>query len=153
MQQLRESLSLLELEFIEFRENTRTSTTERGLEEQLREELHQLRQEHTAALKHLQEETYHSHSTLPSHTGPPKHTAPPRPTATPSTDTAFLSDSNEKHVDMRRMFPGRRVCKLWCPMTKSAPQLPSDSTLGNPGTIIIHTGTNDLASQWEGVAL
>ncbi|KAJ8364226.1 hypothetical protein SKAU_G00130570 [Synaphobranchus kaupii] len=95
----------------------------------------------------------HTTHTVPlSHTTPPRRTAPARHTTTPSTDTAFLSDSNGKHVDMRRMFPGRRVCKLWCPTTKSALQLLSDSTLGNPGTIIIHTGTNDLASQWEGVA-
>ncbi|KAJ8360305.1 hypothetical protein SKAU_G00168300 [Synaphobranchus kaupii] len=56
LQKLKESLSLLELEFTEFRENTRTSATKQGPAELLREELHQLRQEHTAALKHLQDE-------------------------------------------------------------------------------------------------
>ncbi|XP_039605499.1 uncharacterized protein LOC120526407 [Polypterus senegalus] len=67
-------------------------------------------------------------------------------------EVALLIDSNGKYIDTRRLFPGRRVTKIHCTNTERAMQLLSPDTLGNPRCIIVHTGTNDLASLHQNTA-
>ncbi|KAK3568427.1 hypothetical protein QTP86_006934 [Hemibagrus guttatus] len=51
-----------------------------------------------------------------------------------------------------KLFPGRRVTKLWCPRTSNALELITKTISNEPSHMIIHTGTNDLRSQQERVA-
>ncbi|RXM34849.1 hypothetical protein EOD39_4479 [Acipenser ruthenus] len=61
-------------------------------------------------------------------------------------EVALLIDSNGKYLDMRRLFPSRRVNNIRCTNTERALQLLNRDTLGSPSCIVIHTGTNDLGS-------
>ncbi len=66
-------------------------------------------------------------------------------------DIAILMDSNGKFLQEEKLFPGRKVTKLWCPKTGDALRILSDSSFGTPSHIIIHTGTNDLRREQERV--
>ena len=65
----------------------------------------------------------------------------------------LLSDSNGKFINMNRLFPKKKVIKLWCPTTTDALDLLDDKRLKDATHIIIHTGTNDLTSGKKDVGL
>ncbi len=66
-------------------------------------------------------------------------------------DIAILMDSNGKFLQGEKLFPGRKTTELWCPKTRDALRILSDSSFGTPSHIIIHTGTNDLRREQERV--
>ncbi|KAJ8332491.1 hypothetical protein SKAU_G00422800 [Synaphobranchus kaupii] len=72
------------------------------------------------------------------------HTAVYTKKKSPSAEVVLLMDSNGKHLDTWRMFPGRRVSSVRCANTEQALQLLKRDTLGTPVCILIHTGANDL---------
>ncbi|KAJ8369386.1 hypothetical protein SKAU_G00094140 [Synaphobranchus kaupii] len=74
------------------------------------------------------------------------------PEATENAHIVLLIDSNGKFINEKKLFPRHRVTKLWCPTTQKALELLSESCLGSPSHILIHTGTNDLRAQQERVA-
>lgn len=76
----------------------------------------------------------------------------PAPTSTEQTEIALLIDSNGKFIDLKKLFPRHRAVKHWCPNTDKALELLTESQLGHPSHIIIHTGTNDLRSQQDRVS-
>jgi hypothetical protein len=82
---------------------------------------------------------------------PSSHSSPAQ-TGTEEPEVALLIDSNGKFIDMKKLFPRHRAVKLWCPTTDKALELLTESQLGRPSHIIIHTGTNDLRSQQERVS-
>lgn len=65
---------------------------------------------------------------------------------------ALLIDSNGKFIDMNKLFPRHTAVKLWCPNTDRALELLTESQLGRPSHIIIHTGTNDLRNKQDRVS-
>lgn len=67
------------------------------------------------------------------------------------TDIVLLIDSNGKFINMRKLFPNHHAIKVWCPTTQKALELLSETQLGSPSHILIHTGTNDLRTQQDGV--
>ena len=88
--------------------------------------------------------------TITNTTTPPTNKKKPKiPT---DADIIILIDSNGKFVNEEQLFPGKKVCKVWCPTTDTALELLTEPTLGQPRHIIIHTGTNDLRAQQERVA-
>ncbi len=74
------------------------------------------------------------------------------PTSTEGAEIALLIDSNGKFIDIKKLFPRHRAVKHWCPNTDKALELLTESQLGHPSHIIIHTGTNDLRSQQDRVS-
>lgn len=77
---------------------------------------------------------------------PSSHSSPEEP------EVALLIDSNGKFIDIQKLFPRHRAVKFWCPTTDKALELLTESQLGRPSHIIIHTGTNDLRSQQDRVS-
>ncbi|XP_042274328.1 uncharacterized protein LOC121901547 [Thunnus maccoyii] len=71
---------------------------------------------------------------------------------TSDADIVILIDSNGKRVKEDQLFPAHKVNKFWCSRTDNALQLLTESTLGQPSHIIIHTGSNDLRLQQGRVA-
>ncbi|KAJ8332586.1 hypothetical protein SKAU_G00423750 [Synaphobranchus kaupii] len=67
-------------------------------------------------------------------------------------DIVLLIDSNGKFIEEKKLFPRHKVAKLWCPTTQTALELLSESQLGSPSHILIHTGTNNLRAEQERVA-
>ncbi len=82
---------------------------------------------------------------------PSSHSSPAQ-TGTEEPEVALLIDSNGKFIDIKKLFPRHRAVKLWCPTTDKALELLTESQLGRPSHIIIHTGTNDLRSQQDRVS-
>ncbi|XDV33405.1 hypothetical protein PO909_003829 [Leuciscus waleckii] len=82
---------------------------------------------------------------------PSSHSSP-APASTEEPEIALLIDSNGKFIDVKKLFPQHRVFKFWCPTTDKALELLTESQLGRPSHIIIHTGTNDLRSQQDRVS-
>ncbi len=78
---------------------------------------------------------------------PAQHQQP----STEGPEIALLIDSNGKYIDVKQIFPRHRSVKHWCPNTNKALELLTESQLGHPSHIIIHTGTNDLRSQQDRV--
>ncbi|ROI27697.1 hypothetical protein DPX16_23019 [Anabarilius grahami] len=76
----------------------------------------------------------------------------PAPTSTEEPEIALLIDSNGKFIDTKKLFPQHKAVKFWCPTTDKALELLTESQLGRPSHIIIHTGTNDLRSQQDRVS-
>ncbi|XP_016350301.1 uncharacterized protein LOC107695035 [Sinocyclocheilus anshuiensis] len=74
------------------------------------------------------------------------------PTSSEQPEIALLIDSNGKFIDIKKLFPRHRALKHWCPNTDKALELLTESQLGHPSHIIIHTGTNDLRSQQDRVS-
>lgn len=74
------------------------------------------------------------------------------PTNTEEAEIALLIDSNGKFIDINKLFPQHRAAKFWCPTTNKALELLTESQLGRPSHIIIHTGTNDLRRQQDRVS-
>ncbi len=83
---------------------------------------------------------------------PQHNTSSPAPTSTEGPEIALLIDSNGKYIDIKQLFPRHRAVKHWCPNTNKALELLTESQLGHPSHIIIHTGTNDLRSQQDRVS-
>ncbi len=79
---------------------------------------------------------------------PSSHSSPAQ-TSTEEPEVALLIDSNGKFIDIKKLFPRHRAVKFWCPTTDKALELLTESQLGRPNHIIIHTGTNDLRSQQD----
>lgn len=144
------------------------------------EELRQLKEEseaHSKQLLCLTEKLLHrgQQGNMPTE-GNPLHCAPteegprtpaPHPSGLPSTTSSpatalhteeqaeiiLLMDSNGKFLKERKLFPNHRTKKLWCANTEKAMDILSGGQLGSPTHIIIHTGTNDLQTQEERVAM
>lgn len=74
----------------------------------------------------------------------------PQPQST-QIEIAILMDSNGKFLQEKKLFPGHKTSKLWCPKTSDALRILSAPSFGTPSHIIIHTGTNDLRAQQERV--
>ncbi|KAJ8358686.1 hypothetical protein SKAU_G00152110 [Synaphobranchus kaupii] len=147
---MRETLALLEQDFTESWELTMARLCERSLSQQLRDEVCQVKREcrmalseAMAKLKELQEDNGALRAQLASFKEDMKHRDNTKKKS-PSAKVVLLMDSNRKHLDTRRMFPGRRVSSVRCANTEQALQLLKRDTLGTPSCIVIHTGTNDL---------
>ncbi len=82
---------------------------------------------------------------------PSSHSSPAQ-TSTEEPEVALFIDSNGKFIDIKKLFPRHRAVKFWCPTTDKALELLTESQLGRPNHIIIHTGTNDLRSQQDRVS-
>ncbi|XP_067310538.1 mediator of RNA polymerase II transcription subunit 15-like [Pseudorasbora parva] len=82
---------------------------------------------------------------------PSSHSSP-APSSTEEPQIALLIDSNGKFIDIKKLFPRHKAVKFWCPTTDKALELLTESQLGRPSHIIIHTGTNDLRSQQDRVS-
>ncbi|MGH0124272.1 UNVERIFIED_CONTAM: hypothetical protein FKN15_017959 [Acipenser sinensis] len=156
-QHMRECLALLELEFVEFRELTLARLTETSITQQLRDEVSQLKRENrvaitelTSKMKDLQQENANLRTQLTSVKEEmqrrEKHTHSMLAKKKTNAEVALLIDINGKYLDMRRLFPSRRVNNICCTNTERALQLLNRDTLGSPSCIVIHTGTNDLGS-------
>ena len=65
------------------------------------------------------------------------------------TEVAILMDSNSRYIQEQKLFPNKKVSKIWCPTTEDALQILSDPEFGTPGQILIHTGTNNLREEPE----
>ncbi|KAJ8358781.1 hypothetical protein SKAU_G00153060 [Synaphobranchus kaupii] len=144
---MRETLALLEQDFTEFWELTMARLCERSLSQQLRDEVCQVKREcrmalseAMAKLKELQEDNGALRAQLASFKEDMKH----RDNVYNTELHKLKEQLHRKHLDTRRMFPGRRVSSVRCANTEQALQLLKRDTLGTPACIVIHTGTNDL---------
>ncbi|ROL48998.1 hypothetical protein DPX16_16613 [Anabarilius grahami] len=93
-----------------------------------------------------------SGSPVPAQQHQPSYHSRPAPTSTEEPEIALLIDSNGKFIDTKKLFPQHKAVKFWCPTTDKALELLTESQLGRPSHIIIHTGTNDLRSQQDRVS-
>ncbi|XP_067257267.1 tropomyosin-2-like [Chanodichthys erythropterus] len=91
-------------------------------------------------------------SPVPAQQHQPSSHSRPAPTSTEEAEIALLIDSNGKFIDTKKLFPRHKAVKFWCPTTDKALELLTESQLGRPSHIIIHTGTNDLRSQQDRVS-
>jgi len=83
---------------------------------------------------------------------PQHNTSSPAPTSTEGPEIALLIDSNGKYIDIKQLFPRHSVGTPVFNRSNKALELLTESQLGHPSHIIIHTGTNDLRSQQDRVS-
>lgn len=171
-QELREQISNLQ------KDKQALATELRETKDIMRREIAQMRDEMTRELSAVMVELQLQHRTqtvemppsLPTTEPPPLSEdateerppapCPPSPSSTSQrqtstlkkdTEVAILIDSNGKFIQEQKLFPNKKVSKIWCPTTEAALQILSHPEFGTPGHILIHTGTNNLREEQEKV--